>query len=128
MTHPDEKHRFWCACSIRNHFRLRAQEQPMTRMAMWSVLIPTTLNIMQTNFVTTSYDYDALHRQTAVILAAGTPLERKAIFHYDEAGNVIEKIHANHLREVMEYDALNRLTHTTFDRTAVDVQAPVLGA
>jgi RHS repeat-associated protein len=80
------------------------------------------------SLVTTNYKYDALHRQTAMIMALGTALERRFTTRYDTAGNISEKFHANGLHETLHYDALNRLILREFNRTAVDKQQPILGA
>jgi RHS repeat-associated protein len=84
-------------------------------------------DVKNPSLVTTSYEYDTLHRQTAMILASGTPFERRATLHYDAAGNIVMKIHTNQLREVMEYDGLNRLVRIDFDRTLIDPKLPILG-
>jgi len=78
------------------------------------------------NLTTIRYEYDALHRRTATILAALTLLERSTTTRYDAAGNISERIHANKLKESMQYDALNRLARVDFD--SADSVVPVLGA
>jgi RHS repeat-associated protein len=77
--------------------------------------------------VKTEYEYDALNRQTARTLAAGTPLERRSTVVYDAAGNVSRSVHANGLREILSYDGLNRLSGVVFDRSGADPQVPILG-
>jgi YD repeat-containing protein len=92
------------------------------------VLSMTRGDLVKQSQLTTSYEYDVLHRRTATVLAATTPLERHFATRYDEVGNVSERVHANHLHETLEYDALKRLTRIDYDRSTVDPSITILGA
>ena len=79
--------------------------------------------------MSTAYEYDALHRRIARVLASGTSLERRSTLSYDAAGNIILKSHANGLRELFQYDGVNRLARIDYDRNhLVDKNALVPGA
>jgi RHS repeat-associated protein len=85
--------------------------------AAGNVLSQTT-GIASTNpqVVTTSYGYDALNRQTQVIDAFGTSVQRTATMLYDAAGNLLSQttgIASSNQQKVTTsygYDALNRQT------------------
>jgi len=72
----------------------------------------------------TGYDYDALHRRVATLLAPNSPFERRYGSTYDAGDNLVSHTRPNKLHDARTYDALNRLLRVDYSS---DPSQPVIG-